>query len=431
MVELRSYITAIPASAVLAAVSFLAVSTIFPPSSNSLPHASEVRQLREVLPQFNDPKSVDRNILRDTTDPKQTKVWCQPFNTHRQWISLKLQDLQAKEMSIPDFYANDECVHDYTNSLVFFHVGKAGGGTIEEDLKTSRIGFSASHPWPRDDQVQGLKTGPYEKLIINVRDPVDRHVSAFYWSLYMCAKKGQVFCAGEQEQKLMVDKYKSNANVLAEALCEESPNLEEAEEDFSMMSLMRHKIPLTGWLGFLIDPNQQGSFTEDGINELIVVPMEKQQGQESSFFKQHVQRMVLHVLRSKFGTAKTDELLEQQPKNDDAEAEKVHHHSSIRLGETLPLSPLGECCMARKLRGDYRLIQTMLGTDEMTDGSDLFVHPLPYAHPAVSKACLWGTEDQQELCKSDLKSILSRRARYLDKSLGTCSRIVANDIALE
>ena len=87
--------------------------------------------------------------------------------------------------------------------------------------------------------------------------------------------------------------------------------------------------------------------------------------------------------------------------------------------------------MARKLRGDYRLIQTMLGTDEMTDGSDLFVHPLPYAHPAVSKACLWGTEDQQELCKSDLKSILSRRARYLDKSLGTCSRIVANDIALE
>lgn len=81
--------------------------------------------------------------------------------------------------------------------------------------------------------------------------------------------------------------------------------------------------------------------------------------------------------------------------------------------------------MTRTFRKDYQLIQAMmLGTD--SSDSTGILEPLPYTHPAVSVACSYGSEDDQELCKAGLISILSRRSKYLDLSLGSCSDVVSN-----
>ena len=79
--------------------------------------------------------------------------------------------------------------------------------------------------------------------------------------------------------------------------------------------------------------------------------------------------------------------------------------------------------MARHLQQDYRLIQTMID-DETHQGVCAGVESLAEAHPGIHQACAWGSEEQQELCRSDLRSMITRCAWYLDKSLGTCSEVI-------
>ena len=105
---------------------------------------------------------------------------------------------------------------------------------------------------------------------------------------------------------------------------------------------------------------------------------------------------------------------------------EMHLHSSAKHVNSPEsrLSKLGECCLARYLIDDYRLIQTMLGGNE-TSLAIAGLDPLVAAHPVIQKACLWGNEQQQELCRGDLMSILMRRAKYFDESKGSCSAIVS------
>ena len=76
---------------------------------------------------------------------------------------------------------------------------------------------------------------------------------------------------------------------------------------------------------------------------------------------------------------------------------------------------------------DYRIIQTMYLGNADKGGSSLKQHipkPLTDAHPSLQLACNWGSNEQQELCRADLNSMISRRSRYLDESLGSCSKVV-------
>ena len=50
--------------------------------------------------------------------------------------------------------------------------------------------------------------------------------------------------------------------------------------------------------------------------------------------------------------------------------------------------------------------------------------PQTNIHPVIRKACTsWGTLEHQQLCLSDLSSMLQRRSMYLDRSKGTCSEL--------
>src|SRR5210317_365759 len=86
---------------------------------------------------------------------------------------------------------------------------------------------------------------------------------------------------------------------------------------------------------------------------------------------------------------------------------KTYLHSSAKFYNN-SLTPLGECCLARFLADDYRLIQTMLGHE--SDQVNAVVEPLVGAHPILRMACSWGSdEEQQQLCRQDLRSMLMRR----------------------
>ena len=284
------------------------------------------------------------------------------------------------------------------------------------------------------------------------------------------------------EEKMLRETYNSDPNALAEALCQDSPLHEDAVEDYRSIG---HSLTLVEWLEFLVNPKMVNDVTENGIENFIAIPLEKRkqggnnssiiegnENQSSSLFEQHIQQLGLHLLSTRYGTQKAKEILNHKPQDDVRSSHKeMLEHSSARYYNTTAiivasaattndsdrkkeqqqqaqqsppafLSPLGECCLARHLHKDYRLIQTMLGDTKGTpaaatperkkkkksaDGQEtIALEPLVDAHPVLEKACTWGSIEQQMLCRSDLQSMVQRRAQYLDLSLGSCAEVVGN-----
>ena len=209
---------------------------------------------------------------------------------------------------------------------------------------------------------------------------------------------------------------------------------------------------------------------QEGNNSNII---EGNENQSSSLFEQHIQQLVLHLISTRYGTQLAKEILNLTPQEDVRSSHKEKlEHSSVRFYNTTAtiasasattttdnsdkereqqqqtqqsppafLSPLGECCLARHLHQDYRLIRTMLGDTKSISAatakrkkkmksaegpSTIALEPLLDAHPVLQKACTWGSKEQQMLCRSDLQSMLLRRAQYLDLSLGSCTEVVGN-----
>eukprot|EP00986_Skeletonema_menzelii_P005325 scaffold1915_cov143-Skeletonema_menzelii.AAC.11 len=380
-------------------------------------------------------------------------------------LKCSIRDKKTKATNITDvapedFYAeNSKCGHSFKEDTVVFHVGKGGGGTL---MKHLGVGVNWVHPHPKPSTNEQLQNGPLRTLIFNVRDPVDRFVSAFNWrSAILChpnderhrgkkklgggkkigaTRRPDEFCKTgyEEEEILLRETYQSSPSVLAEALCRESPLRASAEQDFSKV---HHNTTLTQWLDFLVDPRLVKNVGDDGIQEFIVLPVEKRPGANETLFEKHIENLRRHLLSNRYGADASNEMMrlaeEQKRKREETRScqrkvmhkHEAHLHSSEKLVNSTKskLTKLGECCLARYLTDDYRLIQSMLGGDEASN-SELVIaglDPLDATHPVVQKACSWGNEQQQELCQGDLMSILMRRVKYLDESKGSCSAIVS------
>jgi len=349
----------------------------------------------------------------------------------------------TKQMTVPDFYKkSNRCSHIMKDAVTFLHVGKSGGGTVTRELRNNRIRISMNHPRPVSGHIRNLQKGPSRTLIINVRDPIERFVSAFRWRLVVLCKPNDERQAGKkgaahhpldkckntnrEEEQMLRETYQSDPNVLAEALCEDSPLYKDAIQDYSKIL---HSMTLSEWLEFLIDPSMNAEITDDGIQNFHAIPLEKQDNGET-LFEQHIENISLHLLQTRYTLQKAKDLIKQKPHEVSSTGKEIWSHSSAKFqnstnAEAVPpvLSPLGECCLARHLEQDYRLIQTMIMGDGTKQGtSNVVVEPLAEAHPVIRKACLWGSKEQQKLCQSDLKSMLLRRAQHLDRSQGNCSQ---------
>jgi len=406
----------------------------------------------------------------DTDVIDQPSVLAAP--NERGLIKCLMKNRQTQEkieqyLTPEEFYAGGRkkrCKHSFNDDTVVFHLGKGGGGTL---MKVFNIGVKWVHPEPRSSINEQLLSGPLNTLIVNVRDPIDRFVSAFNWRLAILCRpdderhrgkksvNGKVIGAtkhpneycktgSEEEEILLREKYQSSPSILAEALCDGSP-MRQAQDDFN---LIHHSLTLTDWLDFLIDPTLHEVITDDGIKNFIVLPVEKQPGENETLFEQHIKKLEWHLLQNRYGAQIGEEMMRlasEQRANEEVQLghkltktrsknqtllttaqsnHKTYLHSSAKFYNN-SLTPLGECCLARFLADDYRLIQTMLGHE--SDRVNAVVEPLAGAHPILTMACTWGNEEQQQLCRLDLRSMLMRRALYLDESKGSCAAIVSSD----
>jgi len=357
-------------------------------------------------------------------------------------------DTTMTEVTPEEFYSEDsKCWHSFKADTVLFHVGKGGGGMLH-----SRFGKNIQfiHPFPQSSIKKQLQNGPLRTLIVNVRDPVDRFISAFNWrNAVLChpndkRQKGKAeataqpnkFCKERSDEEILLrETYQSNPSVLAEALCHDSPLRPLAEKDYRKIG---HSRTLTEWLDFLIDPRLVEDITDDGIQHLIVLPLEKRLGANETLFEKHIDNLMLQLLQNQYGVDlgnKMTRLAQEQEvkrgethdsRSSNKQQEQTYLHSSVKFYNSTPpaLTKLGECCLARHLMDDYRLIESMLGKEKERTSNSV-MDPLHGSHPVVQKACSWGDEQQQQSCRGDLASMLMRRAKLLDESKGSCSAILS------
>lgn len=427
---------------------------------NTKKHAAHNDDLNLNLRQLSDTSNDNNNTLI-TCDTRSSQnnfgVGLCKFNTNNANDGAS----ETKSMTIPQFYnyekENKKCTHNFDDTVTLFHVGKAGGGTFKRNLQINRISVNACHPRPgtcdnrrkiQKNEGHHQSNSTTNTLVINVRDPVDRFVSAFRWRMaYLLSNVGSKLNAScsnpndvntrkackqaegyRKEKLLLVGKYKSNPNLFAKALCvDDSPQHQDgAIADFAEL---HHSMPLSEWLDFLIDPKQIAPIPDIDIQNFIAVPMEEQGDGDEMLFEQHIEQLSLHLLLIRYDRGIAEDILRRKPPDDgkgkgNCKHSSVIFHKNKQTSVPSTLSPLGECCLARYLHEDYRLIQTMIGGNNKNNFAG--VAPLVGAHPVIKEACSWGSQEQQILCQSDLKSMLMRRARYLDQSLGSCSEIVTD-----
>ena len=352
------------------------------------------------------------------------------------------------------FWKKQDCKFRLGRDTIYFHQGKAGGGTVNYMGNKYHLGLRSDHPFLKEDSVKDLMEGPLTTLIFTVRDPIDRFVSMFNWRLLTLCHPGDMrkktitnedadtahklkqksvwhqrvtkkkrvgghaehpekFCLStrvEQEKTLRV-RYKGDPNVMAEALCEDSPKYEQAVRDLTDIN---HSTTIAQWLELLIDSKIVRSISKHGIQNFSAIPV-------TSRFEYDLEALFTAMLKERYGMNVLDAMLDgvnKKSKNKKA----AMSHSSVKHGKDKPrqLSKLGECCLARYYQKDYRVIQTMLQDDTTT-----IVEPIEGAHPVLGEACHWGDMEQQQSCKDNLRSMLHQRSPYLTKSREqTCSKLV-------
>tara|TARA_B110000261_G_scaffold60978_1_gene71749 strand:- start:4240 stop:4845 length:606 start_codon:yes stop_codon:yes gene_type:complete len=89
------------------------------------------------------------------------------------------------------------------NNLVIIHVGKCGGSTVCDELRSKNVKFSTIH-------VREAIYEPNKNYVIVIRNPIKRFISAFNWRYYLvCDSKIQ---KNKNEEKFL-NKYKNVDNL--------------------------------------------------------------------------------------------------------------------------------------------------------------------------------------------------------------------------
>ena len=273
---------------------------------------------------------------------------------------------------------------------IWAHVGKGGGGTVDRIMAEYGVLdlFQTCHPEPCLNRSSttvptsilnrwlqprtGLSPSKYQGMVINVRDPVDRFVSAFNWEKAFCRRehtaelmrsiKKRVLrrkviesCGGhdgkahmpEQADIMINNRYGGDANQLAEALCARG-DAQSQQQALLDVSTIFHMESLVEWFGGatllkeLVD--QRSNFT------VSAVPME-----QGSDFDALVGNALQYMVENEQGGSFV------KRRNVSAEGNFGRHSSIVKSANLKPaLSAAGTCCVARYYRKDYALISDLV-----------------------------------------------------------------------
>jgi hypothetical protein len=242
--------------------------------------------------------------------------------------------------------------------MVYAHVGKAGGGTLNSILSEYGLldKFDVCHPKPCLQKTRLRHQVNVTRILVTVRDPVDRFVSAFNWraqllcrvddprvKVHGSADKDPVkLCdlGREKEAAILHTEYRSNADEFARSLCDGRGELSPATT--AKLKQIRHMDSLTdhlGGKGILSHLILRGV----AIYATVLEPSFNFDAQARATVKQ----IALDANIS----------LRSESKH---ESEYKHNLSEI-LGHntTIKLSPQGAACVIQHFRGDFETITVL------------------------------------------------------------------------
>jgi hypothetical protein len=233
-------------------------------------------------------------------------------------------------------------------------------------------------------------------MLINVRDPVDRFVSAFQWAmkkskLRRCMhwvkltdaeRAGKTAPGGcvrmTMHESLMINgNYGGDANQLAEALCVHGDTKTQQQAHIDVRAIM-HMDSLEDWFGgaaMFKDLSLNRNFT------IVAVPL------EPGFDFDHQIENALQYIASKsvLSSSKT-------PKAKPIADSPKRRHSSLSADEKKQvLSAAGSCCVAKLYRSDYTVVI-----------------------PALAEVGCHGEHTAAAKCTQALHSMLARRTDALN-----------------
>jgi len=368
------------------------------------------------------------NLIRFDVDVNKTVVT--EFNTNETESSTS-----NKENSISYSYDSDNFCNKSTNikkrnqlnikgGLLFLHLGKGGGGTVWHRLKAGwKINFARRHPHPCNfkDQKKNVCTGWEHggNILINIRDPIDRFVSAFNWGIVITCnpkgdtrikrtKRGRVkhkqgptgnpekYCFDPKEKimvpqtNILFQKYNKNVNALAEALCRNNTQKINRHSNSILLDndvkkdikKIRHAWETIGdWLE-TFDWKDKKTFN--------IVPIISKRGYDlyeqidDGIVSLYNTKKIVEESPSDFACRK--QYVQQSFQSNANSAHSSQGHS--KKNQVTLLSEIGKQCLAEYFRNDYKIISEL-----------------------QTKRCT------NENCRNALQSILDRRANLLSTPL--------------
>ena len=177
------------------------------------------------------------------------------------------------------------------DDFIFLHPGRAGGTAVKERLENVwRLKFKSQHPYPYHPE-ENADGHPY--MIFAIRDPVDRFVSAFQWSVEQVRNNQHRLLIPPNEtnstvdydendelRHILLDQYDQNVSMLAVDLCS-TDNTTADMARYAVETIPHLKHSITDWVAFpwsgdhifpvVIDAMVSGSGTplEDQVDQAV------------------------------------------------------------------------------------------------------------------------------------------------------------------
>ena len=239
---------------------------------------------------------------------------------------------------------------------------------MKQRLNVLKVPYSSCHPKPCPQ-----KFAKSNITLINIRDPVDRFHSNFYWKAKLICRPndgdtrtigdhvGNPFehCTTFSFADVILKKYKEDANLLAEALC--SDDLHERTNAQEDMRLIGHSgWTISDWLGIHKSSKSNGTFRNVGAVVLEPgFPFIFQIDSLIDWLELPIRSK--RSLYSKYGINSA-----------------ARHSSKVNISifnfsiaPPKPLSPLATCCVARHFyETDYQLLSEKDFTKQICKGSN-------------------------------------------------------------
>lgn len=292
------------------------------------------------------------------------------------------------------------------DQVTFLHIGKAGGGSVVEEFHRAGVHVDECHPRPCSPQRTREQVRDRTLLLVSIRDPVDRFVSAFYYAVLVLCRQDddrrrphrrfwddpRTRCARRRHHKrdvhLVFHVYQANVSLLAADLCAPAAQpVRRRRARRTVRSLEHLQHGITDWLTINNDNDDDFDWRSEDMFAIVMEPNVTELVHEARRALRWMMPKVSHRTAGVNSSYDDDDdearrrRLRKPPVPRDVVVDTRHSTSRVKR----PLSRTGEACVARYHRTDYEFLRDRREDLCKTDG-----------------------------CRDGIRSILDRRRPFLE-----------------